>query len=107
MLISSLPELGHLNRRQIAALVGVAPMNRDSGQFRGKRMTGGGRREIRKSLFMAMLSAIQYNPKLKRFYQKLIALGKPKMVALIATMRKLLTIINSMFKSSQCWNLNI
>ncbi len=106
MLITNLPELGELNRRQIAALVGVAPRNRDSGQFRGKRMTGGGRREVRKDLFMAMICAIRCNQKLKKFYQRLVDSGKPKMVALIAAMRKLLTIINSMFKNSQSWNFN-
>ncbi len=106
MLITNLPELGHLNRRQIASLVGVAPMNRDSGQFRGKRMTGGGRRDVRRDLFMAILCSIRCNKKLKNFYLKLVAAGKPKMVALIAAMRKLLTIINSMFKNSQSWNIN-
>ena len=106
ILITNLPELGLLNRRQIASLVGVAPMNRDSGSFRGKRMTGGGRRDIRRDLFMAMLSVTRFNPKLKSFYQKLVAAGKPKKVALIAAMRKLLTIINSMFKHSQSWDFN-
>lgn len=102
-IVAELPELGQLNRRQIAALVGVAPMNRDSGQFKGKRMTGGGRKTIRKALFMAMLAVIQFNPKLKAFYQKLVNSGKKKMVALIATMRKLLVILNTMLKNNQNW----
>lgn len=103
-LIANLPELGSLNRREIAALVGVAPMNRDSGQFRGKRMTGGGRRTVRNALFMCMLVIIQYNDKLKAFYHRLVDAGKPKMVALIATMRKLLIILNSMIKNNCDWD---
>ncbi len=104
MLIADLPELGSFNRSQVAAMVGVAPINRDSGQYRGKRMTGSGRRHIRKALFMAMLSIIRYNPKLSPFYKRLVAAGKAKMVALIATMRKLLVIINTMIKNNQYWN---
>jgi len=104
LLISDLPELGTFNRRQVAAMVGVAPINRDSGQFRGKRMTGGGRCHVRKALFMTMLSIIQCNPKLKSFYHHLVDAGKAKMIALTATMRKLLVIINSMLKNSQDWN---
>jgi transposase len=103
MLISDLPELGALNRRQIAAMVGVAPINRDSGQFRGKRMTGSGRDKIRTGLFMAMLSIIRCNSKLKKFYQKLLTNGKAKMVAIIASMRKLLVILNTMIKTEQNW----
>jgi len=102
-LISELPELGHLNRRQIASLVGLAPMNRDSGQFRGKRMTGGGRKNVRKALFMASLSVIQFNPKLKQFYRRLVDSGKTKMVALVATMRKLIVILNTMLKNNEDW----
>lgn len=103
LLMSDLPELGTLNRRQIAALIGVAPINRDSGQFRGKRMTGAGRKKVRTALFMAMLSVIQYNKKLKAFYEHLLSQGKAKMVALIATMRKLIIILNSMLKNNQNW----
>lgn len=105
LLISDLPELGQLNRREIAALVGVAPINRDSGQFKGKRMTGSGRGNVRKALFMAMLAVIQFNPRLRSFYQNLLAAGKAKMVALVATMRKLVVILNSMLKNNQSWRL--
>lgn len=108
MLVAELPELGLYNRRQIAALVGVAPMNRDSGMFRGKRMTGGGRRHIRARLFMPTLVAIRYNPVLKSYYQRLVQQqGKCKMVAITAAMRKLLCIMNTMLKNNQQWNENI
>jgi transposase len=107
MLVTELPELGQCNKRQIAALVGVAPMNRDSGQFRGKRMTGGGRRQVRTALFMPILVAIRYNPKLRSFYQRLLDAGKTKMVAIVAAMRKLLVIINTMIQKNQRWNQNI
>lgn len=103
MLVTELPELGHLNRRQIAALVGVAPINRDSGTLRGKRMTGGGRKSIRSRLFMPILVAVRRNPALKTYYQRLLKKGKCKMVALIATMRKLLGILNVMLKNNQNW----
>lgn len=105
VLMADLPELGTLNRKQIAALIGVAPMNRDSGQFRGKRMTGSGRKSIRTALFMAMLAVIQFNPKLKAFYKHLVDQGKPKMVALVAAMRKLIVILNSMLKNNESWRL--
>lgn len=104
MLVTQLPELGRLNRRQIAALVGLAPMNRDSGQFRGKRMTGGGRVRVRTALYMPMLAAIRHNPKIRKFYQHLLDHGKAKMVALVAAMRKLLTILNTMIERNQLWN---
>lgn len=107
MLVSELPELGRLNRRQIAALVGVAPINRDSGQFRGKRMTGGGRRDVRARLYMPTLAATRHNPVIRRFYLGLIARGKTKMVAVVAAMRKLLTILNTMLATNQYWNPNI
>ena len=103
VLISDLPELGQFNRREIAALVGVAPINRDSGKFKGKRMTGYGRGHVRKALFMAMLAVIQFNPRLRSFYQNLLAVGKAKMVALVAAMRKLVVILNSMLKNNQSW----
>lgn len=105
LLISDLPELGQLNRREIAALIGVAPINRDSGQFKGKRMTGSGRRNVRKALFMAMLAVIQFNPRLRSFYKNLLAAGKAKMVALIATMRKLVITLNAMLKNNESWKL--
>lgn len=104
LLVTRLPELGRLNRREVAAMVGVAPVNRDSGQQRGKRMTGGGRADIRSALFMPMLAAIQHNSVLNRFYQHLLAKGKQKMVAIVACMRKLLIILNTMIKNSQAWN---
>lgn len=108
MLVTELPELGHYNRRQIAALVGVAPMNRDSGMFRGKRMTGGGRRHVRARLFMPTLVAVQHNPVLKAYYRKLVEQqGKCKMVALTAAMRKLLCIMNTMLKNNQQWQENL
>jgi len=107
MLVTELPELGRLNRRQIAALVGVAPIARDSGLFRGKRMTGGGRKQIRSRLFMPTLVAVRHNPILKAYYTGLISRGKSKMVALIASMRKLLCILNSMIRSNQKWNPNL
>lgn len=105
VLLADLPELGTLNRRQIAALVGLAPMNRDSGQFRGKRMTGSGRKSVRTALFMATLAVTQFNPLLKTFYKHLVEQGKPKMVALVAVMRKLIIILNSMLKNNESWRL--
>jgi len=104
VLISELPELGTLNRQQIARLVGVAPTNRDSGTLRGKRTTGGGRVEIRNALYMPTIVAKQYNSKIKTFYDRLLENGKPKMVALIASMRKLLTILNVMIREGKTWN---
>jgi len=102
-LIAELPELGTLNRKQIAALVGVAPFNCDSGQLRGKRAIWGGRATVRTSLYMATLSAIRFNPILHTFYQRLKEAGKPAKVALTACMRKLLTILNAMMHSRQPW----
>jgi transposase len=103
MLVTRLPELGRVNRRQIAALVGIAPINRDSGQYRGRRMTGGGRVRIRSALYMPMLAAIRYNPRIRDFYQRLLDKGKSKMTALVAAMRKLLTILNTMIQRNQSW----
>lgn len=104
MLIAEVPELGQLNRRQIAALIGVAPINRDSGTFRGKRMTGGGRRVVRTKLYMPTLVATKHNPQIKRFYDRLRSSGKPGMTALVAAMRKLITMLNAMLAKNQCWN---
>lgn len=104
MLVTELPELGRLNRRQIAALVGLAPIARDSGAFRGKRMTGGGRKQIRSRLFMPTLVAVRHNPILKAYYTGLLSRGKCKMVALVAVMRKLICILNAMVKNNQKWN---
>lgn len=102
-LIAELPELGQLNRQQIGRLVGVAPTNRDSGTMRGKRTTGGGRVSVRTALYMPTLVAKQHNPVIARFYERLIQQGKPSRVALIAAMRKLLTIINVMLRDGQTW----
>jgi len=104
-LISSLPELGQLNRRQIAALVGLAPFNRDSGAFRGRRSIWGGRAQVRSVLYMAALSATKYNPVIRAFYQRLLENGKRKKVALTACMRKLLTILNTMVKNETHWQI--
>lgn len=106
-LVSELPELGSLNRKQIAALVGIAPMNRDSGTFRGKRCIGGGRSTIRSVLYMSTLNAIHFNPVIKRFYECLRAAGKLHKVALTACMRKLLTILNTMMKNHTSWMENV
>jgi transposase len=103
-LVADLPELGQLNRQKIAALVGVAPFNHDSGKHRGKRRIFGGRTSVRSVLYMATLSATRHNPVIKAFYQRLLDKGKLKKVALTACMRKLLVIINTMVKSGQDWN---
>lgn len=103
-LIATLPELGKLNRRQIASLAGVAPFNRDSGRYRGKRSIFGGRADSRCALYMAALVGARYNPTLRMFYQRLRARGKPAKVALVACMRKLLTILNVMVRTGQAWN---
>jgi len=103
-LLAELPELGRLDRRAIAALVGVAPFNCDSGQFRGQRHIWGGRASVRSTLYMAALTATRYNPVLRAFYRRLRDAGKPAKVALIATMRKLLTIVNTMIKHQAKWN---
>jgi transposase len=102
-LLAELPELGRLDRRAIAALVGVAPFNCDSGQRRGQRHIWGGRASVRATLYMAALVASRHNPALAAFYQRLVALGKPKKVALVATMRKLLTIVNALLKHQTPW----
>jgi len=101
--IAELPELGCLDRRQIAALVGLAPWTRQSGQWRGKSFISGGRAGIRSALFMGAMVAIRHNPILKAFRDRLVAAGKPKLVALIATARKLLTIINAILRDNQPW----
>lgn len=103
-LLSDLPELGTLNRKEIAALVGVAPFNRDSGMFRGRRAVWGGRAHIRSVLYMGTLSATRFNPVIMKFYQRLLAAGKPPKVAIVACMRKLLTILNSMIMHQRAWS---
>ena len=102
-LIAELPELGRVDRHQIAALAGVAPMNRDSGRYRGKRKIQGGRVEVRAPLYMACLVAIRHNPTLKPFYRRLRDAGKPARLALVAVMRKLLTILNAMLRDGKPW----
>lgn len=103
MLMAALPELGSLNQREIAKLVGVAPLNCDSGKYKGKRITWGGRAGVRAALYMAALSAKQHDPVIKAFYERLVQAGKPKKVALVACMHKLLAIINAIFKSGTPW----
>jgi transposase len=102
-LLAELPELGSLGRKQIAALVGVAPFNRDSGTLRGKRTVWGGRAPIRASLYMAALVASRFNPVIARFYRRLLAAGKPKKLALTACMRKLLIILNAIIRDQRPW----
>jgi transposase len=102
-LFAELPELGKLDRKQIAALVGVAPMNRDSGTYRGKRRIWGGRASVRAALYMAALVASRHNPTIRAFYERLCAAGKPKKLALTACMRKLLTILNAMARTNTTW----
>ena len=102
-LLAELPELGKLCRKQIAKLVGIAPLNQDSGQHKGKRKVWGGWTSVRKSLYMAALVATRFNPVLSAFYRKLLSKGKPKKVALVAAMRKLLVILNAMLKTGEPW----
>jgi len=102
-LIADLPELGHLDRRRIAALVGIAPLNRDSGLGRGRRTIGGGRPTVRRALYMATMVAIRYNPMIAAFYRRLTAAGRPKKVAIIAAMRKLVTILNAVLRDQRPW----
>jgi transposase len=102
-LIADLPELGQLNRKEIAALAGLAPFTRQSGQWRGRSFIGGGRKTVRTALFMGALVAKQHNPILKAFFDRLVAAGKPKMVALIAVARKLLTILNAILRDKTSW----
>lgn len=103
-LLAYLPELGALDRKRIASLVGVAPFNRDSGTLRGRRAVWGGRSRIRAALYMGALVASRHNPAIRRFYQHLLAAGKPKKVALTACMRKLLTILNAVMKHRTLWH---
>jgi transposase len=104
-LIADLPELGRLNRKQIAALAGLAPFTRQSGQWRGRSFIGGGRTVVRTALFMGAMVAKRHNPILKAFFDRLVAAGKPKMVALIAVARKLLTILNAILRDNRPWQI--
>ena len=106
-LLALLPELGRLNHKEIAALAGLAPFNRDSGQYRGERMIWGGRAQVRRVLYMAAVSGLRCNPVLRRFYDRLRANGKPAKVALVACMRKLLTILNAMVKHNSPWRTGV
>jgi transposase len=105
-LLADLPELGTLTNKQIAALAGLAPFNRDSGTFRGRRRIRGGRSSVRTVLFMGMMSAIQCNPKFKAMYRAMVAAGKHKKVALTACMRKMITVLNAMLRDGKEWTFN-
>ncbi|MCE2029450.1 IS110 family transposase [Sessilibacter corallicola] len=102
-ILADLPEIGTLNSKQVGKLVGVAPMNRDSGLFKGKRRIQGGRAEIRTTLYMATLSATLCNPLIRAFYKKLVLMGKHKKVAITACMRKMITILNAMVRDNKAW----
>ncbi|EUC13651.1 UNVERIFIED_ORG: transposase [Burkholderia sp. CF145] len=104
VVIAEVPELGKLTRREISSLIGVAPINRDSGTMRGKRTIFGGRGSVRRVLYMAALVAARHNPAIRLFYRRLVEAGKPKKVALVACMRKLLTILNAMVKAGRPWD---
>ena len=104
-LIAELPELGRLDRRRIAALVGVAPVNRDSGQWRGHRAIAGGRVSVRNTLFMATLSAIRWNPVIRDHYARLVHAGRPKKLAIVACIRHLLTILNAILRTGTPWQI--
>ena len=103
-LLSNMPELGYISNKEAAALVGVAPINRESGTFKGKRMIRGGRHQIRTVMFMSMMSAMQCNPVFKATYQRLVAAGKPKKIAIIACVRKMIVILNSMVRDGVMWD---
>lgn len=107
MLLGELREIGTMSGSQLASLVGLAPMNRDSGRQRGKRRTGGGRSHVRAALFMATLAATRHNPVISSYYQRLIKSGKPKMVAVVACMRKILVTLNAMIKTKTRWQTQI
>lgn len=106
-IISNVPELGLITNKQAAALIGVAPINRESGRYKGKRVIQGGRVQVRTVLYMAMMSAMQCNPVFKDTYQRLLDAGKPKKVAIIACVRKMVVILNSMLRDGVMWNENI
>lgn len=103
VILAKLPELGKIDRKKIAALVGVAPYNRESGKYRGQQMTGGGRFEVRSALFMATLSAIRHDDRFKSYYEKLVNKGKKKKVAIVACMHKMLRILNAMLANGECY----
>ncbi len=107
MLLAELREIGTLSSSEIANLAGLAPVNRDSGKWRGKRRTGGGRSRVRAALYMAALSAVRFNPIIKAYYCRLVSSGKPKMVALVASMRKILITLNAMIKTKTRWQAHV
>ena len=103
-LLGSMPELGRLNRAAVGMLAGLAPHARDSGKREGKRFCWGGRANVRRALYMPMLSAVQHNPVIRTFYQRLLDRGKPRKVALVACMRKMLTILNAILREETTWD---
>ncbi|EKO5125163.1 IS110 family transposase [Vibrio fluvialis] len=103
-IISNVPELGYITNKQASSLIGVAPITRESGRLKGKRMIQGGRAQVRTVLYMAMMSAIQCNPIFKATYERLLAAGKPKKVAIVACMRKMVVILNSMLRDGVMWD---
>ena len=103
-LLGALPELGTLTRQQIGKLVGLAPLNRDSGLYRGQRHISGGRAHVRAKLYMGAVVSMRFNPRIRDFYRRLVAAGKPKKVALVACMHKLLTILNQMMRTATPWD---
>ena len=103
-LISNVPELGLITNKQASSLIGVAPITRESGRFKGKRMIQGGRAQVRTVMYMAMMSAIQCNPVFKATYKRLLAAGKPKKVAIVACMRKMVVTLNSMLRDGVMWD---
>ncbi len=105
-LISNVPELGFISNKQASSLIGVAPITRESGRFKGKRMIQGGRAQVRTVMYMAMMSTIQCNPVFKAIYERLLAAGKPKKVAIVACMRKMVVILNSMLRDGVMWDKN-
>jgi transposase len=105
-LLADMPELGNISSKQASALIGVAPFNRESGSYKGQRKIKGGRYQIRTAMFMAMMSAIQCNPIFKAKYEQLVADGKPKKIALIACVRKMIVILNSMLRDGVKWEVN-
>jgi len=106
-LLAELPELGQLNNKQVAALTGVAPYNRDSGSMRGKRRIRGGRHGVRTTLFMAVMCAVQHNPVIKSFYRRLVAAGKHKKIALTTCIRKMVIMLNAMIRDGKMWSENM
>ena len=106
-LLANLPELGQLSHKKISALVSVCPFSRESGNYRGKRMIWGGRAQVRQGIYMAALVASRHNPMIKTFYENLLERGKPKKVALVACMRKMLVILNAMVRDGRCWQADL